>query len=133
MLLLPFNLIFNPYIQSVYINKRFQSLVQVCLRYYIYQVILAISPLNFKEFLLFIELLKCYNINYKALLFYSTNVTDSLSTMLRLLGEELAEASWLIQAQSRMDLVELCNEEQQLRSHNVICVICIICVICGAE
>jgi len=39
------------------------------------------------------------------------NVTDSLNTMLRLLGEESAEASWLIQARSRMDPVELCDEE----------------------
>ena len=38
-------------------------------------------------------------------------VTDALSTMLRLLGEELEEASWLIQARSRMDPVELCDEE----------------------
>ena len=39
------------------------------------------------------------------------NVTDSLSTILRLLGEESAEASWLIQARSRMDPVELYDEE----------------------
>ena len=38
-------------------------------------------------------------------------VTDALSTMLRLLGEESQEASWLIQAQSRMELVEPYNEE----------------------
>jgi len=38
-------------------------------------------------------------------------VTDALSTMLRLLGEESQEASWLIQARSRMDLVELYDEE----------------------
>ena len=38
-------------------------------------------------------------------------VTDSLSTMLRLLREESAEASWLIQARSRMDPVEPCDEE----------------------
>ena len=54
---------------------------------------------------------------------------DSLSTMLRLLREELEEASWLIQARSRIDLVELCNEEQQLRSRGRICVIYIICII----
>ena len=39
------------------------------------------------------------------------SVTDSLSTMLRLLREELVEASWLIQARFRMDLVELYNKE----------------------
>jgi hypothetical protein len=38
-------------------------------------------------------------------------VTDALSTMLRLLGEELEEASWLIWARSRMDPIELCDEE----------------------
>jgi len=38
-------------------------------------------------------------------------VTDSLSTILRLLGEELEEASWLIQARSRIELVELYNKE----------------------
>ena len=38
-------------------------------------------------------------------------VTDALSTMLRLLREESAEASWLIQARSRMDPVEPCDEE----------------------
>ena len=38
-------------------------------------------------------------------------VTDNLSTMLQLLGEESAEASWLIQARSRMDPVEPCDEE----------------------
>ena len=37
-------------------------------------------------------------------------VTDSLSTMLRLLGEELEAASWLIEARSRMEPIELCNE-----------------------
>jgi len=31
--------------------------------------------------------------------------------MLRLLGEELEEASWLIRARSRMDPIELYNEE----------------------
>jgi len=40
-----------------------------------------------------------------------TLITDALSTMLRLLGEESEEASWLIQARSRMDPVEPCNEE----------------------
>jgi hypothetical protein len=39
------------------------------------------------------------------------NVTDALSTMLRLLGEELEEASWLITAWSRLDPIELYNEE----------------------
>ena len=38
-------------------------------------------------------------------------VTDALSTMLRLLGEESAEASQLVQAWSRMEPVELYNEE----------------------
>ena len=38
-------------------------------------------------------------------------VTDALSTMLRLLGEELAEASWLIQVWSKIDPVELCDKE----------------------
>ena len=38
-------------------------------------------------------------------------VTDALSTILRLLGEELEEASWLINARSRMDPVKLYNEE----------------------
>ena len=60
-------------------------------------------------------------------------VTDSLSTILRLLGEESAAASWLIQARSRIDPVELCNEEWQPRSHNVIYVICVICIIYGTE
>jgi len=31
--------------------------------------------------------------------------------MLRLLGEELEEASWLLQARSKMEPVELYNEE----------------------
>ena len=39
-------------------------------------------------------------------------VTDALSIMLQLLREESAEASWLIQAQSKIDLVELCNKKQ---------------------
>jgi len=38
-------------------------------------------------------------------------VTDALSTMLRLLREELKKASWLIRARSKMEPVELCNEE----------------------
>ena len=38
------------------------------------------------------------------------SVTDALSTMLRLLGEELEAASWLIKARSRMEPVELCDE-----------------------
>jgi len=36
---------------------------------------------------------------------------DALSTMLRLLREELEEASWLIQARSRIDPIELYDEE----------------------
>jgi len=39
------------------------------------------------------------------------SITDALSTMLRLLREELEEASWLIRARSRIDLVELYNEK----------------------
>jgi len=31
--------------------------------------------------------------------------------MLRLLGEESEVASWLIEARSRMEPIELCNEE----------------------
>jgi len=38
-------------------------------------------------------------------------VIDALSIILQLLGEELAEASWLIQVRSRIDPVELYNEE----------------------
>ena len=38
-------------------------------------------------------------------------ITDALSTMLRLLREELEEASWLIRARSRIEPVELCDEE----------------------
>jgi transposase InsO family protein len=38
-------------------------------------------------------------------------VTNALSTMLRLLGEESEEASWLIRARSRMEPVEPCDEE----------------------
>ena len=41
----------------------------------------------------------------------ATRVTDALSTMLRLLGEESEAASWLIKAWSRMELVEPYNEE----------------------
>jgi hypothetical protein len=40
-----------------------------------------------------------------------SSVTDALSTMLRLLGEESEEASWLIWAWSRMDPIEPCDEE----------------------
>jgi len=39
------------------------------------------------------------------------SVMDALSTILQLLKEESAEASWLIRARSRMDLVELYNKE----------------------
>jgi len=38
-------------------------------------------------------------------------VMNSLSIMLRLLGEESEVASWLIEARSRMEPVELCDEE----------------------
>ena len=38
------------------------------------------------------------------------NVTDALSTILRLLGEELEAANWLIKARSRMEPVEPCDE-----------------------
>jgi len=37
-------------------------------------------------------------------------VTDALSTMLRLLGEESEVASWLMEARSRMEPVEPCDE-----------------------
>jgi len=39
------------------------------------------------------------------------SVTNALSTILRLLGEESEEASWLIQVRSKMEPVEPCNEE----------------------
>jgi len=39
------------------------------------------------------------------------SITDTLSTILQLLKEESQEASWLIQAQSKMDPVELYNEK----------------------
>ena len=39
------------------------------------------------------------------------SVTDAISTMLRLLGEELEEASWLIRARSRMEPVKPYDEE----------------------
>jgi len=39
------------------------------------------------------------------------SVTDALSIILQLLREELQEASWLIQARSRIDPVELYNKE----------------------
>ena len=41
----------------------------------------------------------------------STIVTDALSTMLRLLGEESEAASWLVEVRSRMEPVELCDKE----------------------
>ena len=37
---------------------------------------------------------------------YFPTITDALSTMLRLLGEELEAASWLIEVWSTMELVE---------------------------
>jgi len=43
--------------------------------------------------------------------FKEASVTDALSTILQLLREKSQEASWLIQAQSRMDPVELYDEE----------------------
>jgi len=39
------------------------------------------------------------------------SVTDALSMMLQLLGEELEKASWLVRVWSRMKLVELCDKE----------------------
>ena len=38
-------------------------------------------------------------------------VTDALSTMLRLLGEESDAARWLIEARSRMEPIEPCDEQ----------------------
>jgi hypothetical protein len=38
-------------------------------------------------------------------------ITDALSTMLRLLREELEEASWLIRARSRMEPIEPCDDK----------------------
>jgi len=38
-------------------------------------------------------------------------VTNALSTMLRLLGEESEAASWLMEARSRMDPIELYDKE----------------------
>ena len=57
------------------------------------------------------------------------SITDSLSTILRLLREELEEVGQLIRARSRIDLVELYNKEWQLRLCGVIYIIYIICVI----
>ena len=41
----------------------------------------------------------------------AAGVTDALSTMLQLLGEESETASWLIEARSMMEPVEPCDEE----------------------
>jgi len=38
-------------------------------------------------------------------------VINALSMILWLLGEESEVASWLMEARSRMDLIELCDEE----------------------
>ena len=38
-------------------------------------------------------------------------ITDALSIILRLLGEELEAASWLIEARSRIEPVKPCDEE----------------------
>ena len=38
-------------------------------------------------------------------------VTDTLSTILQLLGEELEAASWLIEVRSSIEPVELYNKE----------------------
>ena len=38
-------------------------------------------------------------------------ITDSLSMMLRLQGEELKAASWLIKAWSKIEPIELYNEK----------------------
>jgi len=38
-------------------------------------------------------------------------ITNALSTMLWLLGEELGVASWLIEARSRIDPIKLYDEE----------------------
>jgi len=48
---------------------------------------------------------------YKVLKKKRVSITDALSTILRLLREELEEASWLIQARSSIEPVELYNEE----------------------
>jgi len=39
------------------------------------------------------------------------SIMDSLSIILRLLGEELEAASWLIKVRSRIEPIELYNEE----------------------
>ena len=39
------------------------------------------------------------------------SVTDALSIILRLLGEELEVASWLIEVRSRIEPVKLCDKE----------------------
>ena len=39
------------------------------------------------------------------------SITDALSTILRLLGEELEAASWLIKARSRIEPVKPYNKE----------------------
>ena len=73
-LLFLFDPIFNLYTQGICVNECLQYLIRVCLCYRICQVILVINLLNFKEFLPFIKLLKCYNINYKAFLLCSTKL-----------------------------------------------------------
>ena len=73
-LLLPLNPTFNSHTKSIYVNKRFQCLIQVRLYYRICRVILAIDLLNLKEFLTLIELPKCHNVNYKAFLLCGTKL-----------------------------------------------------------
>ena len=80
------------------------------------KIVLYIRPVigsfNFGSFII-----KSYNIVSYSL----SSVTDALSTMLRLLGEELEAASWLIKARSRMEPIELCDEEWQPRLYNELC------------
>ena len=53
-----------------------------------------------------------YTPNYKIKAYpQSLTITDALSTILQLLGEELEEASQLIEARSRIEPVKLYNEE----------------------
>ena len=69
-----------------------------------YTILITKSP--------FITYIKPYLITYNVVYFIVLTIviTDALSTILRLLREELEAASWLIEVRSRMEPIELCDK-----------------------
>jgi hypothetical protein len=90
------------------------ALVEIALNLFSLAVFYIIILSGILSIYLYLAILGSYIsilVVFKILPYLVGAITDTISTILRLLREELEEASWLIRARSRIEPVKLCDEE----------------------